>query len=89
MRGSVKPKSIAITIKETGAVVHLDDPNPGLLPGTARTLDETNGPIRLQPGVLSRSGWVLLDDTPSLVFNEPAGWNPARLPKATAICTCW
>lgn len=77
VRGSVKPKSIAITIKETGAVVHLDDPNPGLLPGTARTLDETNGPIRLQPGVLSRSGWVLLDDTPSLVFNEP-GWLEPR-----------
>ncbi|MHB8113892.1 MAG: TIM-barrel domain-containing protein, partial [Bellilinea sp.] len=41
--------------------------------GTARTLDETNGPVALQPGLISRAGWVQLDDTPSLVFT-PTGW---------------
>lgn len=64
-------------VKDTGAVFHLDDLNPGQLPGTARTLDETNGPIQLHPGFISRAGWVQLDDTPSLVFNA-AGWLEPR-----------
>ena len=74
-------QSLQVFIKETGAVIHLDDPNPQRLPGTARTLDETNGPVALQPGLVSRAGWVQLDDTPSLVFNT-AGWLEQRLPQA-------
>ncbi len=70
-------QTLQVIIKETGAVIHLDDPNPQRLPGTARTLDETNGPIQLQPGLLSRAGWVQLDDTQSLVFNA-AGWLEER-----------
>jgi len=73
----LKHKSFKIIIKETGAIIDLDSPNPGQLPGTARTLDETNGSIRLQPGLISRSGWTLLNDTSSLVFNAD-GWLEPR-----------
>ena len=70
-------QSLKLLLKETGAVIHLDDPNLERLPGTARTLDETNGPVALQPGLISRAGWVQLDDTPSLVFT-PTGWLAER-----------
>ena len=69
--------SLQIMHKETGAIIHLDDPNPGVFPGTIRTLDETHGPVQLHPGLISRSGWVLLDDTPSLIFNSE-GWLESR-----------
>lgn len=66
-----------IRLLASGASFHVDDPNPARLPGTARTLDETNGPIDLKPGLISRSGWVIIDDTPSLVFNS-GGWLEPR-----------
>lgn len=70
-------ENLKIRIKDTNTEFHYGDPNPGILPGTARTLDETKGPICLQPGFISRSGWVLLDDTESLVFNS-SGWIEPR-----------
>lgn len=70
-------KAVSFKIKATGNEFHLDDPNPGQLPGTARTLDESRGSIQLEPGLISRSGWVQLDDTAGLVFN-PEGWLEAR-----------
>jgi len=73
-------KSLQVTVQETGHVFHVDDANPGQLPGTTRTLDETNGPVRLSPGFISRSGWVQLDDTSSLVFNSD-GWLEPRATK--------
>ena len=69
--------SLRLMIKETGVTVRLDDRNPDILPGTTRTLDETNGPVRLQPGLVSRLGWVQVDDTPSLLFDEN-GWMAPR-----------
>jgi len=69
--------SLQVLIKETGIVYRVDDPNPGFLPGTTRTLDETNGPVKLQPGLISRSGWAQLDDTSSLIFNS-SGWIEPR-----------
>lgn len=37
--------------------------NPGNLRGTTRTLDSVSGSIPLEPGLLSRDGWVLVDDS--------------------------
>lgn len=70
-------KNLSILIKDTNIKFRYGNPNPGILPGTTRTLDETKGPIHLQPGFLSRSGWVLLDDTKSLIFNS-SGWMEPR-----------
>ena len=42
----------------------------GTLPGTARTLDQANGSVKLEPGVLSRTGVSLLDDSKSLLLQS-------------------
>jgi alpha-glucosidase (family GH31 glycosyl hydrolase) len=41
----------------------------GNLRGTARTLDEADGRIPLEPGVLARNGYALLDDSKSMLFD--------------------
>lgn len=76
-RKGVTLQSIQVLIKESNQTIHIDDPNPGLLPGTARTLDEADGAVPLKPGLLSRSGWVQLEDTRSLIFNS-TGWLEPR-----------
>ena len=40
------------------------------LGGTARTLDEADGPIPLGPGVISRNGYTTIDDSASMLFDE-------------------
>ncbi len=73
--------SFQLLLKPSNRIVHLDDPNPGILPGTSRTLDEADGAIPLQPGVLSRSGWVQINDTQSLVFNANGWLEPRSIQK--------
>ncbi|MBI9048899.1 MAG: DUF5110 domain-containing protein [Anaerolineaceae bacterium] len=70
-------ENISILIKKTGQSIQLNASNPGQLPGTTRTLDEVDGATELQPGLISRDGWVQIDDTSSLVFN-PQGWLEER-----------
>lgn len=50
--------------------------NTNLL-GTVRTLDDIDGATPLNPGLLSRSGWALIDDSQSLIFNNQ-GWLDRR-----------
>jgi alpha-glucosidase (family GH31 glycosyl hydrolase) len=53
----------------------------GNLGGTARTLDEAHGSIPLEPGLLSRDGWVLVDDsTRPLLDGSEWPWAMARPP---------
>ena len=50
----------------------------GNLKGTMRTLDQVNGwegEKNLENGLLSRSGWVLVDDSKSPLFNGDKVWN--------------
>lgn len=47
---------------------HYGDDNPGNLLGTARTLDEADGAVKLDDGVISRDGWAVLDDSKSCVI---------------------
>ena len=49
----------------------------GDLGGTARTLDEANGAIPLEPGILSRNGFAVLDDSASQILLED-GWLEPR-----------
>ena len=39
-----------------------------ILPGTARTLDQANGAVRLEKGILSRSGASVMDDSKRLLL---------------------
>jgi alpha-glucosidase (family GH31 glycosyl hydrolase) len=48
----------------------------GNLKGTTRTLDFANGYTPLNDGLISRSGWALLDDSRSLVFNDQSWLEP-------------
>lgn len=49
------------------------------LRGTARTLDEADGPIELEHGVISRFGYAVMDDSRSLLLTED-GWVEPRTP---------
>ncbi len=51
----------------------------GNLKGTSRTLDGVNGSIRLEPGLLSRNGWTVVDDSTRLLFdNSDWAWVTSR-----------
>lgn len=52
-------------------------PARGNLGGTARTLDEANGPVPLEPGVASERGFAVIDDSESMLFTAD-GWVAAR-----------
>lgn len=53
--------------------------NTGNLGGTGRTLDDVDGRMPLEPGVLSRDGVAVLDDSDSFVFDR-SGWIATRVP---------
>jgi len=53
-------------------------PNPMNLRGTRRTLDVCEGDAALEEGIISRAGWVLFDDSRSVVFNHEDGWVAPR-----------
>ncbi len=71
--------SLSVLVKATGCTWHYGDPpwRGGNLLGAARTLDEAVGKVRLEPGLVGRSGWALVDDSRSLVFNQD-GWLEVR-----------
>ncbi len=70
-------ESLWIDLKEMGATWRYGDPDPGNLGGTARTLDGVDGAIPISLGLVSRSGWSLVDDSASLVFSGE-GWLEPR-----------
>ena len=47
---------------------------PENLRGTRRTLDNCGGDAALEPGLLSRAGWALFDDSRSVRFDPGDGW---------------
>ena len=71
------PESLQISLNTHGGTWHFNSPNPGNLRGTARTLDMVDGAVPLGEGLISRSGWSLVDDSASLVFNQHS-WLEAR-----------
>lgn len=54
------------------------------LGGTARTLDDIDGAVPLQPGLMSRQGFSVIDDSASLVFDED-GWIEPRAGAGTDL----
>ena len=46
------------------------------LGGTARTLDDIDGAVPLQPGLMSRNGFSVVDDSSTLVFDDAGGLEP-------------
>ena len=50
----------------------------GRLPGTARTLDQANGAVRLERGILSRTGVSMMDDSESLLIQSDGSLSPRK-----------
>ena len=75
--GGFAAGSLRITLKENGETWRYGDKDPLNLGGTARTLDNVDGALTLEEGLLSRRGWMVYDDTLRLVFNEE-GWLEPR-----------
>jgi alpha-glucosidase (family GH31 glycosyl hydrolase) len=73
------PVSLCITLKASGVTWCYGDRSwaAGNLQGTTRTLDEVDGWVNLEPGLLARNGYTVVDDSRSLVFDEN-GWIAAR-----------
>ncbi len=61
---------LQISLKESGIIWHYGDPDSNNLGGTARTLDRANGRIPLGQGLVSLSGWSIVDDTRTLVLDD-------------------
>ena len=60
-----------------GSVWHYGEPNR-TFGGTARTLDEANGPIPLEDGLTSWQGYAVLDDSHSMGMDADGTLLPAR-----------
>jgi alpha-glucosidase len=73
-------ENLAISLELNGEQVtwRPGTPNPGNLRGTRRTLDRCSGDAGLDPGLLSRDGWALFDDSENVVFNRDDGWVAPR-----------
>ena len=67
------PETLSVEMKQGGSRWHFGQQDPSNLLGTTRTLDNVDGLVLLEPGLISQSGWALYDDTRSLVFNSN-GW---------------
>ncbi len=75
------PETLTVEIKSTGKTWQFGDLAEGNLRGTYRTLDAVDGKVRLENGLLSRDGWVLVDDSQSLVFTDDGWLTPRNAPQ--------
>ena len=60
---SRKNLSIESILNDKSVIWHPGKEDTGNLKGTIKTLDEVKGEAPLDPGLLSRNGWTLIDDT--------------------------
>ncbi|KAL2192884.1 glycoside hydrolase family 31 protein [Corynascus similis CBS 632.67] len=74
-----KFSSEGLSVKVGSDVWRYDGKSYGDLGGTARTLDGAYGRVDLEPGVLSRKAYAVLDDSKSMLFGDD-GWIAVREP---------
>ena len=70
-------QTLSVEVAATGSTWRFGQWDTGNLGGTARTLDGADGAIHLEPGLVSRQGWAVVDDSHSLVFTAD-GWLEQR-----------
>jgi alpha-glucosidase (family GH31 glycosyl hydrolase) len=68
---------LQIELKESGFTWNYGQKNNTNLGGTVRTLDQVDGATLLNHGLISRTGWSVIDDSESLIFNGD-GWLETR-----------
>ncbi|HEX7598729.1 MAG TPA: TIM-barrel domain-containing protein, partial [Polyangia bacterium] len=79
--GGFSHKTLSIEVSATGHTWHFGDHDRENLRGTARTLDGADGATHLDPGLISRQGWAVVDDSKSLVFNAECWIEPRAHPE--------
>ena len=82
-RGTFSQTGLTIDLRDAATAWHYGDSDPLNLRGTTRTLDGARGPVPLSPGLVSRSGWAVLDDSTTPLLDDE-GWimlrpDPTRL----------
>ena len=75
LRCGEAPESLSVSLKQWPALWHYGDAVE-TLGGTVSTLDCVDGSIAVEPGVCSRSGFALLDDSDRMILEE--GWVDVR-----------
>ena len=70
------PETLSVELAD-GTTWRYGDGNEGNLGGALRSLDDVDGPAPLEPGLLSREGWAVVDDGDSLAFGAD-GWLESR-----------
>ena len=77
---------VRFTLNGAPVVWHPGLEDTGNLLGTTRTLDGVNGPAtKLEPGLISRDGWVVVDDSTRLLYDgSDWPWVTPRPPLDTA-----
>jgi alpha-glucosidase len=78
---------IQFTLNGKPVLWHPGMENKGNLHGTIRTLDGVRNEVSLDPGLLSRDGWVLVDDTERPLFDN-SEW-PWVLPRSQGERQDW
>ena len=71
-------RDLHILLKQTGQTWQYSYPDESNLGGTIRTLDSTDGRLSFPDGLVSRSGWAVVDDSQSLVFDENEWLQPRQ-----------
>ncbi len=70
--GTFTPANLSVEFSMGGRTVTwrpgMED--TGNLRGTTRTLDGVDGPSKIEPGLVSRNGWVVVDETARLLYDE-------------------
>jgi alpha-glucosidase (family GH31 glycosyl hydrolase) len=74
------PEALQVTLRDAEETWRYGDPDVANLGGTRRTLDGADGAIPLEPGLMSRAGWVVVDDSQTLVFNDASWLEPRQHP---------
>ncbi len=65
--------SLKVLVKETGFLWSYGMDSYPNLRGTLRTLDDIDGETYIEPGLMSREGWAIVDDSDSFTFDKD-GW---------------
>ena len=83
-KGPFAPDRLFIELKGQYAVYgsrwHYGD-RPETLKGTSRTLDEVDGAMELEDGILSKAGYALLDDSASYLYDVESGFRARPCPE--------
>jgi len=77
------PDNLSIYIQSKDCTWQFGDQDTANLKGTCRTLDKFHGAAQMEPGLLSRAGWTVVDDSNTLVFNDEGWLTPRNAPEGT------